>query len=212
MSQIELDSEAIEKELCLVADIEAARIVFNESNVVEELHILALPNKGPKQILRDVESALMARFGLDVDHKKISIAQLGSDNGNGAKTTSKRPKVISVNTEVTDLKVKVKVELMIGDKNFTGEADGIASQTGRLRLAAVATLAAAENCKLNDSKFILEDAAIVILGSESVAVSCVTALSAGNERRHCGSVIVKNGEMDSIVRATLSAINRRFGI
>lgn len=212
MSQVELDREAIEKELCLVADIEAARIVFSGSNTVEELHILALPNKGPKQILRDVESALMARFGLDVDHKKISIAQLGSNNGNGAKAATKRPKVISVNTDVTDLKVTVKVELMIGERNYTGEADGIASQTGRLRLAAAATLAAVENCKLNDSKFILEDVATVRLGSESVAVSCVVVISAGNERRHCGSVIVKNGEMDSIVRATLAAINRRFGI
>lgn len=211
MSQVELDREVIEKELCLIADIEAARIVFNGSNKVEELHILALPNKGPKQILRDVESALMARFGLDIDHRKISIAQLGS-NGNGAKAVTKRPKVISINTEITDLNVKVKVELKIGNRNFIGEADGTASQTGRLRLAAVATLEAIENCKINDCKYILEDVVIVKLGSEAVAVSCVAMVSSGEERRHCGSVIVKNNEMDSIVKATLAAINRRFGI
>ena len=38
MSQVELDREVIEKELCLIADIEAARIVFNGSDSVEELH------------------------------------------------------------------------------------------------------------------------------------------------------------------------------
>ena len=211
MSQIELDREIIEKELCLIADIEAARIVFNGSNVVEELHILALPNKGPKQILRDVESTLMARFGLNVDHKKISVAQLGP-NGNGVKSSSSRPKVISINTEIIDLKVKVRVELKIGNRNFIGEAEGIASQSGRLRLAAVATLGAIENYKLNDSKFILEDVVVVKLGGEDVAVSCVAMISSGEEKRHCGSVIVKNNEMDSIVRATLAAINRRFGI
>jgi len=211
VSQVEFDSDTIEKELCLIADIEAARIVFNGSNTVEELHILALPNKGPKQILRDVESALMARFGLDVDHRKISVAQLGS-NGNGAKAAFHRPKVISINTEITDLSVGIKVELRIGNRDILGKAEGIASQTGRLRLAAEATLEAVENCKINDSRFILEDAVIVQLGNEVVAVSCVTMVSSGEERRYCGSVIVKNSEMDSIVRATLAAINRRFGI
>lgn len=209
--RMELESGAIEEALCQIADIEAARVVFNGADTIEELHILALPNKGPKQILRDVESTLMARFGIDVDHKKISIAQLGS-NGNGYKKSGSRPKLLSVHTEVTDLNIKVKVDVQLDEKTFVGTAEGIASQSGRLRLAAEAALRAIEDSRLGNFRSSLEDVAVVKLGAATVAVACVTIIAPGDEARFCGSVIVKNSEVDAVVKATLASVNRRFGI
>ena len=42
---------------------------------VSEVHILAQAGLQPKQLVRNIESALLAQLGLKIDHRKISIAQ-----------------------------------------------------------------------------------------------------------------------------------------
>jgi hypothetical protein len=52
--------------------------------------------------------------------------------------------------------------------------------------------------------------AIIRLGRQDVAVSCVTMISPLGEQSFAGSALVRQNEKDSIVRATLDAINRRM--
>ena len=52
----------------------SARVVTTPLGEVSEIHILAQAGLTPKQIVRNVESALLAQLGLKVDHRKISIA------------------------------------------------------------------------------------------------------------------------------------------
>src|SRR3954471_10925531 len=66
----------IEKELCRLPAVNAARIVTDEIGRPKELHILASAEKRPKQIARDVQSVVMATFGLEIDHRIISVVQL----------------------------------------------------------------------------------------------------------------------------------------
>ena len=42
---------------------------------VSEVHVLAQSGLAPKQLVRNIESALLAQLGLKIDHRKISIAQ-----------------------------------------------------------------------------------------------------------------------------------------
>jgi hypothetical protein len=70
----------IEEALSQVAEIRAARIVSSDEGVIQEIHVLALPSKSPKQLVRDIESTIMAQFGITIDHKKVSIAQLGRES------------------------------------------------------------------------------------------------------------------------------------
>ena len=42
---------------------------------VSEVHVLAQAGLQPKQLVRNIESALLAQLGLKIDHRKISIAQ-----------------------------------------------------------------------------------------------------------------------------------------
>ena len=43
---------------------------------IDELHVLVNPKRAPKQIARDIESALRAHLDVVLDYKKISIAQV----------------------------------------------------------------------------------------------------------------------------------------
>ena len=66
----------------------SARVVTTPLGEVSEIHVLAQAGLTPKQIVRNVESALLAQLGLKVDHRKISIAQTADvrplDAGAGA--------------------------------------------------------------------------------------------------------------------------------
>ena len=53
----------------------SARVVTSPLGEVSEVHILAQAGLQPKQLVRNIESALLAQLGLKVDHRKISIAQ-----------------------------------------------------------------------------------------------------------------------------------------
>ena len=206
-------AEEIEEALSQVAEIKAARVVSSPEGVIQEVHVLALPTKAPKQLVRDIESTIMARFGIPIDHKKISIAQLGQEavTKNGSKPSSVRPRIVSINSTVAGVRTTVGVTLEISDMEYIGKSAGPNSQTGRQRLVAEATLDAISQYGDGPYTFALEDVSILPLGKEQVAVACVTLVSTLGEQSFAGSALVRQNEKDSIVRATLDAINRRMG-
>src|SRR5215470_12300237 len=53
----------------------SARVVTTPLGEVSEVHVLAQAGLQPKQLVRNIESALLAQLGLKIDHRKISIAQ-----------------------------------------------------------------------------------------------------------------------------------------
>ncbi len=205
--------EDIESTLAQVAEIKAARVVVSPEGTIQEVHVLALPTKSPKQLVRDIESTLMASFGISIDHKKISIAQLGVEAlpDEDVAAPDFRARIQSVSASVAGVHAGVTVVLEIEGELFTGEVSGPASQTGRQRLVALAALAAIEQYAHGALSFALEDVSIIQLGKERVAVSCVTLVTPLGEQAFSGSALVRQNEKDSIVRATLDAINRRLG-
>lgn len=205
--------EDIEATLSLVSEIKAARVVTSPEGVIQEVHVLALPSKSPKQLVRDIESTLMASYGIAIDHKKISIAQLGQDSMPPVDSgiSDVRARIVAINANVAGVHAAVTVTLELEGDTYAGEASGPASSTGRQRLVANATLDAVEQYAHGALSFALEDVSIIQLGREHVAVSCVTLVSPLGEQAYAGSALVRQNEKDSIVRATLDAINRRLG-
>ena len=209
MIKKEYTIDGVEETICQIKEVQAARVVSGDENIIDEIHVLALPGKGPKQLVRDIESALMAKFGLPVDHKKVSIAQVS--NGEVAEPQKARPKIINISYELSGIKAKVTVSLALGGRECEGIAMGSASQTEQRRLVAVATLNAIEKFIEGTYAFALEGIDVVSFGQEKVAVCCVSIVSSLEEKIFSGSAVVKQSDNDSIVRAILNATNRRFG-
>ncbi|MDO8963893.1 MAG: hypothetical protein Q7W30_05295 [Coriobacteriia bacterium] len=200
----------IEQALAQVAEIRAARVVSSDEGFIQEIHVLASPEKTPKQIVRDVESTIMAQFGIAIDHRMISIAQLGREATVTDSRDRGRARICSVSAEVMGVRASARVSLDFDDEVYFGTAEGPASTTGRRRLVAQATLAAVEQYASGSYGFALEDVAIIALGRERVAVSCVTIVTPLGEQSFSGTALARQGENESIVRATLDAINRRL--
>lgn len=209
--------EDIEHTISQVGEIKAARVVVTSEGEVAEIHVLALPSKSPKQLVRDIESAIMATFGIPVDHRKISIAQLGpdclpEDDEIDDPFDATRLRIIGIDVSVSGVRASASVTLEMGGRQFIGMEGGPASQTGRTRFIALATLDAVRQYITDGAAFALEDVTLQRLGRETVAVSCVSLVTPYGEQSFSGSAVVRHNENDSIVRATLDAINRRIGL
>jgi hypothetical protein len=133
---------------------------------IEEIHLLTTTEVAPKQTVRNVESALKAQFHLEVDHRKISVAQSSEPLAPKARPEPEaRPRVVverlpspagsrilflkhQVETERAH-RVRVAVSLAWEGSAYQGEATGADLSRSRLEAVAKATLAAIEEI-LND--------------------------------------------------------------
>src|SRR5690606_9587784 len=121
-----VDRVHIEETLRLIPGVLSARVVGDAGDPAE-IHILAGSERQPKQIARDVESCLAAKFNLIIDHKKISVAQAAPSE----------EREVRLSLEAVTLKfqrhmIHAEVALQYGDARFVGRADGAASARHRL--------------------------------------------------------------------------------
>jgi hypothetical protein len=66
----------IERLLRSLEGVMSARVVTDRTGRLEAIHILSLPPLHPKQVVRNVESAMSAGLGMVVDRRLISVAQV----------------------------------------------------------------------------------------------------------------------------------------
>ncbi len=185
--------------------------VAGKDGELEELHVLADGGRVPKQVVRDVESALMAQYGFELDHKIVSVAQ--TQNGKQFRFSDSRLKFSDVHISLNGTKAEAMVRLIRGEDIYTGSAAGHSSSHNQLRLIATATLRALENCQGSDGMLVLEDLdTSVTLSGRSIVVVLVNMITARGEDYLAGTAIVKQDLWKAVVNATLDAINRRLGM
>lgn len=80
--------EDAERLIGALAGIVSAHIVTDDAGLMLEIHVLASPELHPKQVVRNVESALSAGLGIQVDRRIVSVAQIRTTATNGGPTPS----------------------------------------------------------------------------------------------------------------------------
>src|SRR4051812_49971561 len=68
----------LEDALRSLPGVQAVSVVTSGTGEPTEVHVLAVPGKAAKQVVRDVQSLAMAGFGVDIDHRIVSVVQLGA--------------------------------------------------------------------------------------------------------------------------------------
>ena len=64
-------------------DVESVSIQ-GEGEAIKEIHVLSRSNRAPKQIVRDIQTVLRARFNRSIDYRVVSVAYLGADTASSA--------------------------------------------------------------------------------------------------------------------------------
>jgi len=205
--------EAIIREM---RGVENVRIVAGKDGVIEEIHVLVRGERPAKQLVRDIESALMARYSLRIDHKKVSIAYAGGGGGNGRKEAAPaglRLRLCDLALTMDGRQIRAEVRLALNGQSATGSASGHNTPRNQLRVMAEATLRAVEAALAPAEALAVEEATAVKLPGERMAVNVILcAVGPRGEDHLLGSALVRQDPLKAAAQATLDAINRRFGL
>lgn len=182
-----------------------SKIVGNESDI-SEIHILANNLRSPKQIVRDIESSLIASFNYRIDRKKVSIAQIQTED----KKTLSRVRFSGVLMKTYDSTVECSVKLMFEDEEYFINQVGINTAANRRKIVADSTVKSVEKILGQAYLFDVQDVILSTSNDVTFVSVLVNMVVSGSEETMVGSAIVKNDINESIAKATLGAINRRI--
>ncbi|HEX7521470.1 MAG TPA: hypothetical protein VF441_05355 [Acidimicrobiia bacterium] len=209
----------LERELCRLPDVTAARIVADGAHRPVEVHILARPGKPAKQLVRDVQSVALASFGIELDRRIVSVVQLGENGKSGSRADDDgaddgdvardfRPRIATINSESNGLRSLVRVTLAHDGIEAIGFSEGSSSTAS---LVAAATIDALRQIEPVAECIDLDSAQIVRVGVHDVAVVTAVFVVPPAAEIVVGSAFVRqNQEAEAIARAVLDATNRRL--
>lgn len=201
------------------------KVVPDGHGGIDEVHVVSDHSASPKQIVRNVESALLAEFGLQIDHRKISVAQTRQPD---IPAEASRPEGTQESVEgVTDSRwllldslqidrkagqeVECRVVLRNKDQTFEGKAEGPDFSQSRLDVAGKAVLRALDTATLDDVTLRLEG----VKQLSTLERDLVVAVIQGQERRRRvtlpGISLISDSPEEAAVLACLQATNRWAG-
>ena len=221
-------AQEAQKLLLSLRDIVGADIrLEDDGRSLAEINILAEGNRPPKQIVRDVRSALRAEYQVDVDYRKISVAQrrdLEAGSREGAPTVLTLPASLveeeplitrlrfeGVTVAIDPMGCRVRVELSLEGREAVGEAHGANATRQLPLLVAEATIEALGKFVDPGATLSIADLKCLQLADEDTVLVMVKLYKDRSEKTLTGSAVVAQSLQQSVVYATLDALNRVLG-
>ncbi len=164
---------------------------------------------------RDIQSALLAAYNLEVDYRIISIAQLtGDPTGDGCapqegSANRLRYKGSSFSTE--DGHYTVRVTLSQNGRDFSGTAACRDSAAQRMRAISDATISAVHDYLGNNDVYTLVAVQVVEIASFPVILCMLEYMGDQGGCALIGAAKSVMNEALGVVKATLDALNRTIG-
>jgi hypothetical protein len=205
--------QELEEELCRLAGVLAVRVVGDRSGRPTEVHVLSDHTKPPKQTVRDVRAVAQTVFGLELDHRIVSVAQFDVVEGAPAPAAHRvetRVRVENVRFDSGRVTASAEVVLADGERAETGSAAGSVAAIGRPQLVAAAALDALQKLAPVAESVHLAAAEVARVGKNRIALVTVVWVEPPLELPVSGSAVVRRDRDDAIARALLDATNRRM--
>jgi hypothetical protein len=195
----------------------SARVVTTPLGEVSEIHILAQGGQNSKQVVRNVESALLAHLGLKVDHRKISVAATADvkplqalDTGAVRDRAAQRVVLFEDLAMATLPKVRrltATVTLAADGRVETATEEGPDTQRNRMETAARAAVVALSRL-FEAQNLALEGAQSIEMFDRHFAMVAVLATGSRDSRLLMGTAEVRESAEHAAVYAVLDATNR----
>lgn len=198
----------LEEVIRRVRGVVSARVLRGDEGEISEVHVVSEPGRNPKQLVRDIESAVLVGLGLSLDHKKISVVQLETEPRGEAFSPASGlpyPAIIGVVYRLKGRQAQVEVELDIGGAQHTGVMSGDYFPGCVGLLAAGAVLKAVEAYTQQKGVFRPVDAVKVSIGRHDAWVVAVE----GGAGLQVGAALVVRDEVEAAAEAALVAVCRK---
>ena len=214
----------VEELLASLPGVISARVVETEGGGVGDVHVLTGAEVPPKQTVRNVESALLAHFGVRIDHRKISVATTTDAARARAVRSAQAPAAPAappapvegrrvyfddIETRRSSRGMACKVTLRKGESRFDGEAESVEGARARAEeVAARAAMSALARAEGSAAALSLEGAQVVAaFGREFVFVGVTARVGRGTSLL-AGSCEVRDSLDEAAALAVLDATNR----
>jgi len=206
--------------------VRSARIVTDQEGGILEVHVVASSDRSPKQIARDVESMLVAKLGIQIDHRKISVAQVDGEEAAPAEyveapgggedaprdpalpSGERRVEFIGVSVAQSHLTAEARVELAMNGLTTVAVSSGADSTDSVLRIIAEATIQGVQRFFEDDSVFTVSSVEQVTVGGKPIIAVNVCHLAERQEKVLVGACPVNGDVPRAAALATLDAVNR----
>lgn len=198
-----MDLREVEELIINLKGVLNCRITEDNLQEINEVHIVADESRGAKQISRDVQSIFSAVYGMALDYKKISIAQI---KGRLRQQSQSRLAIKSIERNTTRSKYSARIVLEKDGEEYTGESFGMNNFTLSLKRTAEAALLAVEKFLGEDGILSLDDIKVVNMSNTQMIACTVTAFSEERGIEFCGCAGVSEDKYDAAVRSVLNAI------
>ena len=195
----------------------SARVVTTPLGEVSEIHVLATSSLQPKQVVRNVESALLAQLGLKVDHRKISVAQtadvkpIAVVEREAVRKQALQRTLLFENLTVSPgnrpHRITITVSLSYGDRTEAAAEESSDTPRSRVEAAAKAAVSVLDRL-LERHSLALEGAKIVEAFDREFAFVAVQGLGGRDTLMLTGSAEIKESAERAAVFAVLDATNR----
>ena len=179
-----MDFLAFEKVINKIDGVINSKIIC-EGDEIQELHVLANYLRSAKQIVRDIESSLIASFGFRIDRRVISIAQIHTDE----LRKIKRIKFDGVTFATSGSEIDCTVKLLIGDEEFSVTQTAVKTTANRKKVVAESTVRTIENAIGKTSVFDVQDVIVTSSRDISFASVIINIITEENEETLIGSSI-----------------------
>jgi hypothetical protein len=216
----------VERLLCSLAGVVSARVVANPLGRLEEIHILASPQQGAKQVVRNVQSALSAGLGIVIDRRIISVAQIregalepladadedesGDVHLRTGSAVAKEKRLVFVGYDArsrphTDAECRVRVRRDADE--FSGTGVGASTLLGRAQAGARAVFAAVA-VALDEDVVALESASVVDTHGRSFVLVSARSTAGREAWQLTGVAQLDRSPEEAAILACLQATNR----
>ena len=207
----------------------SAKILAGDNGTIEQIHVLTTQEYTAKQVVRNIESALVAHLSMRIDHRKISVAvtseprqkrtrDSSGEGGDGGGPRLGQGKVAGTGRRLyfEDVEVRgsrskgvsCRVTLRKGDASWTGEAQGIEGDRSRLDLAARATILAIAAAEEKEGQLAVEGVKVVEAFDRRYVFVAVTVRSGREAKMLAGTCEITESAETASVLAVLNATNR----
>ena len=204
---MELDTKIIsemEKMIDQLSGVISNKIIQDDQGEIAEIHILADKSRNPKQISRDVQSALTAKFNISIDYKVISVAEIESD---GIHKSFGGIKLKSLSYDLEGINGKARVILEKDGISYEGEYGGIHSGNF-LKMAFInATIDALNKYTGKENVFMVEDYKVIGLAERRVLVVAIAFINAKHRDLYIGNAVLNDETGAECVNGVLDAVN-----
>ncbi|MBI5876943.1 MAG: hypothetical protein HZB53_04765 [Chloroflexi bacterium] len=193
----------LEDAIAELPPVRAVRIMATE-DAIEEIHVISTPDILPKALVRNIETLLLVRYGIRIDHRCLSIVQSLQEAG----TIMHRPLIQTVRRVPATGGHCMEVELRVSAHVAVGRCL-LSDDVNDMRAVALALIDAI-NQLTGQSRLDLREATLLDIHEHQLALVLIRWQGEKSDEWFTGTALDAGDSLMAVARATLDAVNRKL--